>query len=142
MAAGSWVGGRARGVHCRTEPSVVPSRRWPRICRGWGRGVAGVLVGSAGSVVLVSAVLLPSAGHRAAAANVHPAGPGASGAHGLLVLLQERPRIFPAGPKLPGAGGAGPAEEPVTARRTLLPIIACIVLTACATPNAPARAKP
>src|SRR5437899_345701 len=100
MAAGRRVDRRALGGSCRAEPRVVSSWGWPRICRGWGRGVAGVLVGSAGSVVLVSAVLLPSAGHRAAATNVHPAGASAPDRRDLLVLLPERQRVLPGGPKL------------------------------------------
>src|SRR5260370_38043237 len=94
MAAGSWADHRAPSTPYRTEPSVVPSRRWPRIHRG--RGLAGVLVGAAVSVVLVSAVLLPTvllpirAGHRATAANIHPASTSAPGCRDLLGILPER----------------------------------------------------
>src|SRR6266481_2024162 len=101
MAAGRRVDRRALGVSRRTEPRVVSSWGWPRVCRGWGRGVAGVLVGSAGALVLVSPVLLPTrAGHRAAATNVHPAGTSAPDRRDLLVLLPERQRVLPGGPKL------------------------------------------
>src|SRR5882724_13295153 len=97
MASGRWVDRRALGVSCRTEPRLVSSWGWPRI--HW--SVAGVLVGSSVSVVLVSTVLLPTgASHRAAAANVHTAGASAPGRRDLLVLLPERQSVLPGGPKL------------------------------------------
>src|SRR3970040_2386070 len=98
MVPGRGVGGWILGPACRTGLRLAPSWRGRRLYRGRAR----VLVGSALSVLLVSAVLLPArTGHRRATPDLHPAGAVAPGHAGLLVLLPERPRLLPTGPKLP-----------------------------------------
>src|SRR5713226_347817 len=102
----------------------------------------GVLVGSAVSVLVVSAAVLrvrPAPRYRPGAAGLYPAATaaaGSSGRRGVLVLLFQRPGLLSERRHVSRAVGAGDAQGPVrgrTMRSAVLSIIVGVLLTACAT---------